>query len=148
MTAQNAQIPLDDTDRRLLQLLRQNARLPVASLAASLNVARGTAQARLDRLLATGIIQGFTIRTRPEGEAAKVRAIMMVELAGGRMNQVIRSLRALPEVSSIHTTNGRWDLVLELAAGDLAQFDEVLRRVRQIEGVAGSETSLLLPGPS
>jgi DNA-binding Lrp family transcriptional regulator len=57
---------------------------------------------------------------------------------------VIRALRGLPEVASVHTTNGRWDLVVDLAAENLAGFDAVLRRVRQIDGIANSETSLLL----
>jgi DNA-binding Lrp family transcriptional regulator len=68
----------------------------------------------------------------------------MVEVAGGRMAHVVRALRGLPEVAAVHTTNGRWDLVVDLAAESLAAFDAVLRRVRMIDGIANSETSLKL----
>jgi len=135
---------MDDVDRQLIALLRQNARLPVSSLAASLGVSRGTVQNRIDRLLASGAIGGFTVRLRPELTAQGVRAIMLVEVRGDRSAAVLRNLRTLPEVDCVHTTNGRWDAVVELRAADLESFDAVLRRIRQIDGVANSETSLLL----
>ena len=135
---------MDDTDRALIRLLRDDARLPVSSLAAQCGVSRGTVQNRLARLQADGTIQGFTVRLRADATAAQVRAVTLVEVAGGRMNHVVRALRSQPEVAAVHTTNGRWDLVVELAAHDLASFDTVLRRIRQIEGIANSETSLML----
>lgn len=137
---------MDDTDRHLMALLRHNARVPVSSLAATLGVSRGTVQNRIDRLLAGGAIAGFTLRERPELAGHGVRAIMMVEVRGDRSTQVLRALRGLPEVTCVHTTNGRWDAVVELRADGLENFDAVLRRIRQIDGVANSETSLLLSG--
>ena len=76
---------MDATNRQLLRLLRDNARLSISSLAAALGVSRGTAQARLDRLLADGTILGFTIRQKPEAEAGQVRAVTLLEVSGGRM---------------------------------------------------------------
>jgi len=137
-------LQMDDTDRALIALLRQDARRPISSLAASLSVSRGTVQNRIERLLAAGTIQGFTIRLRPDTGAGGVRAIMMIEVRGDRSAPVLRALRALPEVAIIHTTNGRWDMVVELSAANLESFDSILRRIRQIDGVANSETSLLL----
>ena len=101
-------------------------------------------QNRLARLQEDGTIQGFTLRLRADVTPGHVRAVTMVEVAGGRMAQVVRALRGLPEVAAIYTTNGRWDLVADVAAENLAAFDAVLRRLRQIEGIANSETSLLL----
>ena len=67
----------DDTDRRLIALLRENARVPVATLAHLLKVSRGTVQNRIDRLTADGVIGGFTVRLKPEAEPQRVRAITM-----------------------------------------------------------------------
>ncbi len=69
---------MDDTDRRLVAFLRENARLPVATLAQLLKVSRGTVQNRIDRLTADGVIGGFTVRLKPEAEPQRVRAITMV----------------------------------------------------------------------
>jgi DNA-binding Lrp family transcriptional regulator len=135
---------MDDTDRALIRLLRDDARISVSALAAKCAVSRGTVQNRLARLQQDGTIQGFTVRLRADAAAAGVRAMTMVEVAGGRLHHVVRALRGLPEVAAVHTTNGRWDLVVELAAHDLAAFDSVLRRLRMIDGIANSETSLLL----
>ncbi len=135
---------MDDTDRVLINLLRQDARLSVSTLAARLGVSRGTVQNRMDRLLASGVIEGFTVRLRPDAGGQGVRAVMMIEVRGDRSASVLRALRALPEVSAVHTTNGRWDAVVELGASGLEGFDAVLRRIRQVDGVVNSETSLLL----
>jgi len=135
---------MDDTDRKLLSLLRGNARLPVASLAAILGVSRATVQKRLDRLIENGTIARFTIVTSAEAEPAEVRAIMMVGIEGERSEPVLKALQRVPEVSAVHTTNGRWDLVVELKTDGLDAFDKALRRIRELKGIANSETSLLL----
>ena len=133
---------MDDTDRKLIGLLRDNARSSVASLAKLLGVSRGTVQNRIDRLMDSGDIRGFTVRAKPE--AASVRAIMMIGVEGERSDHILKVLRGFPEVSAVHSTNGRWDLVIELATENLEGFDRALHRIRQIAGVSASETSLLL----
>jgi DNA-binding Lrp family transcriptional regulator len=135
---------MDDTDRKLIGLLRENARLPIASLATILGVSRATVQNRLDRLLRDGIVAGFTIRLRPDANPASVRAIMMIGIEGERSEHILKTLRGHPEVAAIYTTNGRWDLVIEIETDNLNAFDRALRRIRETKGIANSETSLLL----
>ena len=136
---------MDDLDRRLLALLRADSREPVASLAAKLKVSRGTVQNRINRMTAPGgAIQGFTVRTRPEMEAARIRAIMCIAIEGERSGAVVKALRGFPEVAAIHTTNGRWDLIAELDTETLAAFSRTLDQIRLIDGIASTETSILL----
>lgn len=135
---------MDDTDRKLIALLRENARTPVATLARKLNVSRGTVQNRLSRLEDDGTIVGYTVRLRPHVEEQRIRALMTVVVEGNRTEAVIRALRGEPAVSALHTTNGRWDIVAELRADSLEEFDRVLARIRLLQGVSSTETSLLL----
>jgi DNA-binding Lrp family transcriptional regulator len=135
---------MDDTDRKLITLLSENSRLPVSSLAAILGMSRATIQARLDRLIEDGVIMGFTIRVRRGVEPAEIRAIMMIEIEGERSEHILKALKSLPQVAAVHSTNGRWDLVVELRTSSLETFDMVLRRIREMKGIASSETSLLL----
>jgi len=135
---------MDDTDRQLLSLLRDNARTSVASLAKVLRVSRGTVQNRLTRLEADGTITGYTVRLKPQAEGHRIRAFMTVAVEGNRTAAVLAALRGDPAVSALHTTNGRWDMVAELRADSLEDFDSVLSRVRLLEGIANTETSLLL----
>ncbi|MEQ8813224.1 MAG: Lrp/AsnC family transcriptional regulator [Thalassobaculum sp.] len=135
---------MDDTDRRLIAELRTDARMPVASLAGRLGVSRATVRNRMDRLVADGIIQGFTLRLGAEGDFEQVRAIMMIEVEGKGTDAVFRRLHGFPEVRALHSTNGRWDIVAELATDTLEAFDRTLAAVRLIDGIASTETSILL----
>jgi DNA-binding Lrp family transcriptional regulator len=135
---------IDDTDRELLALLRQDARLPVATLAAKLKVARGTVQNRMKRLERDGVIVGYTVRVKPQAEAHRIRALMTIVVEGNRGAQVLHALRGHPNVTGLHSTNGRWDLIAELRADTLEAFDRALGNIRLIEGIASTETSLLL----
>ena len=135
---------MDDLDRRLVALLRENARLPTAVLAKQLKVSRGTVQNRLDRLQAGGTLLGYTIRLGDTDDVRRVRAVSTIEIEGGRMVAVIAALRAIPAIRAVHSTNGRWDLVAELDAPDLAAFSAALDAIRAVIGVVATESSLLL----
>ncbi|MET0365293.1 MAG: Lrp/AsnC family transcriptional regulator [Sphingobium sp.] len=134
----------DDLDRRIIGHLRADGRASLSKLADALGVARGTVQSRLDRLVETGTLLGFTIRVRDDYDDLSVRAVMMIEITGKSTTEVIRKLRGIVEIRTLHTTNGNWDLVADIHAASLSEFDRVLRQVRMIEGVLNSETSLLL----
>ncbi|WP_420800597.1 Lrp/AsnC family transcriptional regulator [Polycladidibacter stylochi] len=140
----DAKHQFDALDRELISLLRNDARAPLAKLADILKVSRGTVQNRLDRLLASGALLGFTIRVREDYDENTIRAIMLIEVVGKSTTQVVKRLRGMPELTKLHTTNGAWDLVAEVNTSSLAEFDRILREVRMIDGVLNSETSLLL----
>ena len=135
---------MDDTDRHLLGLLRHNARTSIASLAKALKVSRGTVQNRLRRLEAEGTITGYTVRLRQHIDEHRIRALMTIAVEGNRAEAVLKALRGEPAVSSLHSTNGRWDIVAELRTDSLEAFDRVLAQIRMLEGISNSETSLLL----
>ena len=135
---------MDDIDLQLIALLREDARASVASLAKTLKVARGTVQNRLARLLADGTIVGFTVRLKPQAQAWRIRALTTIAVEGNKADAVLQTLRGDPAVEALHTTNGRWDIVAELRADSLEAFDRVLGRIRLVDGIASSETSLLL----
>ncbi len=136
--------PIDDLDRQLIALLRANGRESVVQLSRRLGVTRATVTARLDRLTDSGVIVGFSVQVRDPAEVSAVRAIMLVAVEGRSLREVIRSLRGVPEIAALHTTNGRWDLVAEMSCENLAAFDHALGVIRGIDGIRDSETSILL----
>ena len=135
---------MDETDRKLITLLRNDGRMPAASLAKSLKMSRGTVQNRIDRMIARGDLVGFTIKVRAEAEAERVRAIMAIAVEGERSGAVLRALRGFPQIEAVHMTNGRWDMIAELVTDSLAGFSQVLEDIRLIDGISATETSLLL----
>ena len=134
---------LSATDRALIAALRANARASITELAQSVGVSRATVRTRLDFLVANGRIRRFTVETDVDVEG-QVRAITLIELQGKMSRAVIRTLRRIPEVSTIYATNGSWDLVVEIRADSLVNFDRVLREIREVSGVLRSESCILL----
>jgi DNA-binding Lrp family transcriptional regulator len=144
MTDRQHILELDATDRRLVELLRDNSRLPTATLARYLDVSRGTVQNRIDRLLKNKVLMGFTVRLRDDVDTGSVRAITSLEVRSSDNKSVLSALKRIPEVSRVWSTNGRWDLVAEIRTGDLTTLDRVLTEIRTNRAITHSETSILL----
>ncbi len=138
---------MDDIDQRLISILRHDGRRSISDLAVELRVSRGTVRTRLERLEADGVIIGYTVVLRADAVSMPVRGLTMVEVEGRMLDKVVDALVGFPEIAAIHTTNGRWDLIVELSAQSLADLDAVLRRLRMVAGITGSETNLLIATP-
>lgn len=135
---------MDEIDHKLLSLLRQDARLTVAALAAKLRVSRGTVTNRIRRLEDDGVIVGYTVRLRPDVQHNTIKAWMSIAVDGNQTRAVIASLLGEPGVATLHDTNGRWDLLAELRAESLQELAKVLERIRLLKGISNTETSIHL----
>lgn len=134
---------LDETDQKLMALLRENARRPIADLARQLGLARTTVQARIDRLETTGMITGYTLRasaaTRPP-----LQATVLISIEPRSGPDVLARLRSLPGVQVVHTTSGRFDLLAQVVAQTTAELDETIDRIGEARGVNSSESLIHL----
>lgn len=135
---------LDETNRALIALLRQDARIPVADLARRLGVSRATVQNRLKRLERDGVILGYTLRLAADTDVAVVRALVSIGVDAKDEAAVLRALGGFPAVTAVHHTTGRWDLIAEISADTLAAFNGAVGEIRRIDGIKRTETNLLL----
>jgi DNA-binding Lrp family transcriptional regulator len=135
---------VDNIDRQLLSLLRNDARMTIAAMAKTVGVSRGTVQNRIARLEADGTVMGYTVRLKSSAEDQSIRAFMTVAVEGNRTDEVLKALRGDPAVCTLYSTNGRWDIVAELRSDSLEAVDRVLGRIRLIDGISNTGTSLLL----
>lgn len=135
---------MDEMDQRLLAALKRDGRASLSELAADLGVTRTTVRARMARLRDSGDIVGFTVLTRNDIAAAPVRGQMMLGIEGRGTEKIIQRLLGMPQVMSVHTTNGTWDLIVEIGTQTLEALDADLFAIRRLEGVTRSETNLLL----
>jgi DNA-binding Lrp family transcriptional regulator len=135
---------MDNVDQRLLAELRRDGRAALSDLAARLGVSRATVRTRMERLSARGDIAGFTVVTRADVSAAAVRALMLIGIEGRGAERIMARLTGLPAVIAVHSTTGQWDLIAEVGAQTLEELDQVIFRIREIDGVTRSETNLLL----
>ncbi len=135
---------MDDTDRTLLEALRRDGRAGYSELAAELGMNRATVRARMDRMAERGDIVGYSVVTRSDVQTAPVRGLMMLGIEGRGTERVRRQLLGMLQVRRVHSTNGRWDLIVEINSETLEDFDRTLFDIRKLDGVSQSETSLLL----
>ena len=135
---------MDEMDKRLVGMLREDARASISQLADRLGWSRTTVRARLIALQDRGDIVGFSVVLKSDEMRNPVRGLMMIAIEGRGTDRIIRQLSSMPEVRRIHSTNGRWDVIVEIGTQTLEAFDKVLVQVRRLDGVTASETSLLL----
>lgn len=136
-------MPNDDIDTQLLSLLAENARMPVATMARRMGLARTTVQARLDKLETNGTIEGYTLRLgaslRP-----RLRATVLLSVEPHASAAILSRLKNQPQVEAVHTASGRFDLIVNLAADTTEELDTVLDRICEAQGVRSSESLIHL----
>jgi DNA-binding Lrp family transcriptional regulator len=137
-------MPIDDTDRALLALLRDNARAGVAELARKLKLARTTVQSRLARLEREHVIAGYTVVVPDEAEAALVRAQVLITARPKAGAGIETALRKIPEVRTLLSVSGPFDLIAVLAADSIGALDRLIDRIGEIEGVERTTSAIVL----
>jgi len=135
---------VDGLDGRLLAELFARPRAGVLELARRLGVARGTAQARLDRLVSRGVVTGFGPDIDVVALGHVVEAFTTLDIAQGRLDDVVAHLRDIPEVLEAHSISGAGDLHCRLVARTNAHLQEVLNRVLEVQGIVRTSTVIAL----
>jgi DNA-binding Lrp family transcriptional regulator len=138
---------MDDLDHRLITLLRHDGRLSISNLAIALDASRATIRSRMQRLESSGEVIGYTVVLKADVVSAPVRGITLIEVEGRSKDKVVDALSGFAEITAIHTTSGKWDLIAELSTDSLTALDALLHRIRLIPGIGASETHLLLATP-
>ncbi len=135
---------MDSIDTQIIALLTGNARLPVASLANSLGLARSTVQTRLERLESNGTISGYTLRLGDAVLANRIGATVLLQIEPRTLPQILSRLKSTPEVETVISTSGRFDLSVQLAADTTAGLDQVLDQIGATPGVRSTESLIHL----
>ena len=125
---------MDNIDKKLIQALTYNARTSLSDLARQIGIARTTVQSRIERLEKAGTIRGYTIRM---GSANRplIRASVLIAFDPHNGGEVLSKLRILPEVRRAHTTSGRFDMLVEIAAQTTTDLDRILDQIGSAKGV-------------
>lgn len=126
MTVSPRRPALDELDARLIELLTDDPKIGVLETSRRLGVARGTVQARMDRLVARGVISTFAPTLDPAGLGYVVTAFVNLEIRQGARDRVTVHLRSIPEVLEVHTITGQGDLLCRLVARDNDDLQRVI----------------------
>ena len=117
---------IDQLDARLIATLRENPRVGLLEVARRLGVARGTAQARLAKLQAAGVVIGHGPEVDPAAMGYPISAFILIELAQGRLADAVAAVEAIPEVLEADATSGPHDLICRVVARDTEHLQELI----------------------
>lgn len=137
-------MPIDRTDRQLLVLLTENARAPVAELGRQLGLSRTTVQSRIERLERRGVITGYTARLSDEHERGQVKAHVLITALTKLAPKVEAELRRIPEVRTLHSVSGHFDMIAIVIAPSIGELDELIDRIGALDGVERTMSSIIL----
>lgn len=135
---------LDPVDWRLLRLLSEGPRIGMLELSRRAGVARGTAQAHVDRLVATGVVTSFGPHLDLKAMGYGVLAFTTIDIAQGRLGDVVAHLKEIPEVLEAHATTGADDLHCRVVARSNDHLQEVLNRILEVQGINRTTTVIAL----
>ena len=135
---------MDALDARLIRAMSDTPRAGVMELARQLGVARGTVQARLDKLQQRGIICGFDPDLDLRAMGYEVLAFVSLEIAQGRLHDVAEHLREIPEVLEIHSVTGPGDLHCRVVARTNDHLQQVIGRILEVRGIDRTATQIAL----
>ena len=135
---------LDQLDGRLIRCLAEQPRASVVDLARRLGVARGTVQARLDKLVQRRLITGFGPDVDVHALGYEVMSFTTLEIAQGRLSDVVTHLTAIPEVLEVHSVTGSGDLMCRIVARTNAHLQQVINRILEVQGIGRTQTVIAL----
>lgn len=135
---------LDAIDQKLIAALRENGRASTADLARRVGRSRTTVQSRIERLERDGIILGYVARLGADHEQGAVRAHVMIKIGPKEARAVEAALRAIPEVRTLHSVSGDYDMIAVAATPSVALMDEAIDRIGALAGVERTTSSIIL----
>jgi len=135
---------LNDLDRQLLSMLRQDSRQPVTKLAADLGLSRANVYARLSRLQEEGVIQGYTVRLGSDYDRRLIRAQVMIKVQLKLAKVTEDELAAIAELSALHAISGEYDLIAVIEAETVSELNALIDRIGGLDGVERTTSSVLL----
>ena len=135
---------MKELDNQIIALLKRNARILVTHMARELGVSRVTIDAHIKKMETSGVISGYTVKLGTEEFRHKVSGWILISVQANKEDHAIEQMIGMPEITRLHTTNGKWDLAAEIQVATLEHFDAVISKLRQIDGITETDTSLLL----
>lgn len=137
-------IELDEKDKQLIGLLREDARMPTAALARVLGVARTTVVERLKRLEKNSIVAGYTVRLSEEAQRGSMRVHALLSVDAKKADAVVQALRKITHVRAVFAISGVFDYMALVDAETTSEIDSVLDAIGAIPGVEKTQSSIVL----
>ena len=135
---------INPKDERLLEALKNNARLSISELARQLGVSRTTAQQRLQRLEKTGVITGYALRLGNEYLDSSIHAHVNLKVEPLHSSNIITALKENPRIETLYTVSGKIDMIAIVIAPSASALDQTLDEISLLNGIKSTDTAIIL----
>jgi DNA-binding Lrp family transcriptional regulator len=137
------EVVVDDVDRKLLNLLQEDAAQAYAALGKAVGLSAGAAHERVRKLRESGVIRRTTVEVDPTAVGSGVLAFVMVD-SSAWMGDAAEAFAAVPEIQEAHVIAGAASVLVKVRTATTQQLQDVLRRLYAIEGVSGTQATVVL----
>jgi len=137
-------VKMDNIDKKLLSLLRVNARIPTSKLARQLGISRSTVQSRLNRLENKNVIAGYTVQYGSDYEGQLIRAHVLIKVAQKLTGRAYVSMNKIPEITALYAISGDYDLIAIITAHSTEELSKLLDEVANLPGIERTNSSVIL----
>ena len=137
---------IDNTDYKILEILRDDAKKPYTEVAKKVHVSQGTIHVRMSKMEEAGIIDKTTLKINYAKLGFDITAFIGIYLEKSALyEQVLAKLKEIPEITSIHYTTGNYSMFVKIYCRDTNHLKEVLHdKMQQVEGIERTETMISL----
>ena len=137
-------VDLDDTDKTILNRLQEDARISFKEISKEVGTSEATIFVRVKKLQKSGVIKGFRAVVNPQSVGKQVAAFALVKAEPKSYPKMLAELKSIDEICEIHDVTGAYYSILKMRTSTSEQLAQILDRIGQIDGVAGTETVLVL----
>ena len=136
---------VDDIDRAILDLLRENARRTIADIAARVSLSPAPVKRRIDRLERLGVIAGYTVRVDPSRIGPTIEAFTELRFSGTtNIEEILAAATSIPEVREAYMIAGDPDALVRVRVDDVEHLQQVVNQLRRSGKVTGTKTLMVL----
>lgn len=133
---------LDEVDRRLLAMLREDGRRPFVDVAKELGLSEAAVRRRVRKLVESGVIRRFTVELGRRGGASSITLISVQP--GAKMEDLARDIKGLPGVERVYEITGQYDLAVFVNGESIAEVNSTIDRIRALPSVVTTNTIIIL----
>jgi Lrp/AsnC family transcriptional regulator for asnA, asnC and gidA len=130
---------LDETDYKILEILRTDARTPFTEVGRGLGISDATVHVRVKRMMDEGVIKQYTIVVDEEALGRKIRGFVLMNVNPGSLREVANQLVGNERVSTVYEIHGPNDLIVKVQASNLGELRDLVLKIREIPNVTTSE---------
>lgn len=137
-------LKLDDVDRKIINALQKDARVPFTEIGKELGISDSTVHFRVNKMLKAGIIRKYTVVVNESLHESRVSCYMLIKAKHGKIEQISKQLAVIKKINVVQEVHGANDIVVKVEAMDLESLRNIIAKIQQNPDISSSEYLTIL----